>query len=648
MNILWLNWKDIQHPQAGGAEAVTDQIASRLVRDGNEVTLLSGGWRGCERETKIHGYKVVRLGNRVSLYWKAFRYYKKYLQDRTDIIIEEVNTIPFFSKFYAKNKKRVILMHQLAREIWFYQMPFPLDILGYSLEIPYLRFLRGEKVITISQSSKDDFIKFCGFKAEDISIIPLGIEIAPTESLGGVVKEQDPTLIYLGSIRAMKQPLEVLQAFKEAKKSVPNLKLWFAGSGEGSYFEYFKKEISQPDFTEDITYFGRVPAEKKKELVRKAHIIAVTSVREGWGLIVTEANSQGTPAVVYNVSGLRDSVRHNETGLVCSNNTPQNLSENIVALLKNKDMYARLQKNAWEWSKSLTPENSYQIFKNILFNDLNFGQKDLAESADMSLVSVIVPTKNSDKFLEACLKSIKNQAYKNIEIIVVDNNSSDKTIEIAKQYTDKVFTFGPERSAQRNFGAKQAKGKYLFFIDSDMELSPNVVSECVHKITANYLASIVPEQSFGKGFWAECKALERSFYVGVSWIEAARFFQKDAFEKVGGYDENLVSGEDWDLSQRAGKIGGIARINSYIFHNEGELSLKKYLKKKFYYARHLAKYSKKGHNGAKSKQFSPFLRFGLYLSHPIKLFKDPVVGLGMIFMKKCEFFVTFVGLLIYG
>jgi len=104
MKILWLNWKDIQHPQAGGAEVVTDQIASRLARDGNEVILLSGAGRGVKGD-QIHGYKVFRLGNKFSLYWKAFRYYKKYLQDWADIIIEEVNTIPFFLSFTRGTKK---------------------------------------------------------------------------------------------------------------------------------------------------------------------------------------------------------------------------------------------------------------------------------------------------------------------------------------------------------------------------------------------------------------------------------------------------------------------------------------------------------------------------------------------------------------
>jgi glycosyltransferase involved in cell wall biosynthesis len=271
------------------------------------------------------------------------------------------------------------------------------------------------------------------------------------------------------------------------------------------------------------------------------------------------------------------------------------------------------------------------------------------KNKNQPLVSVIVPTRNSAEFLDACLSSIKNQTYKNIEIIVVDNNSTDNTKEIAKKYTKNVFNKGPERSAQRNYGAKNAKGKYFLFIDSDMELTPKVVGDCVQKIQSDekIKALIIPEKSVGIGFWAQCKALERSFYVGVDWLEAARFFEKNLFQKMGGFNENLISAEDWDLSQRVSTFGKKGRINNFIFHNEGRPSLIQTLSKKFYYAKFIKKYQiEQKKSSFFLKQSSIIDRYKLFFSQPKKLFKNPLVGIGMIFMKTCEFGFGGVGYII--
>lgn len=265
------------------------------------------------------------------------------------------------------------------------------------------------------------------------------------------------------------------------------------------------------------------------------------------------------------------------------------------------------------------------------------------------LVSVIIPTYNSSKFLDACLSSIKDQTYKNIEILVVDNNSADNTKEIARKYTDKVFNKGPERSAQRNFGVKQSSGEFVLIIDSDMKLSSEVVSACALEIqeTSETKALIIPEESSGEGFWAKCKKLERSFYVGVDWMEAARFFRKEVYQSLGGYDENLVSGEDWDLSQRVKKTSTIGRIDPFIYHHEGKPTLIKILRKKYYYAQLLKRYTQKRENKQEAgNQTSILKRYQLFFSKPEKFFQNPIVWIGMIFMKTCEFGFGAVGYII--
>lgn len=266
-----------------------------------------------------------------------------------------------------------------------------------------------------------------------------------------------------------------------------------------------------------------------------------------------------------------------------------------------------------------------------------------------NLISVIIPTRNSEGTLEECLKAVKNQTYKDIEIIVVDRDSTDRTKKIAKQYTEKVFNKGPERCTQRNYAVEKSDGYYIFIIDSDMKLSPKVVECCLESIRCNpkNIGVIVPEESYGEGFWSQCKKLERSFYIGIPFMEAARFFKKDAFIKVGGYDEEMVSGEDWDLSQRIEKIGKISRINELIYHNEGKITLFKTLKKKYYYAIKFSKYLKKTDAAEKVRsQTSILARYKLFFRHPKKLFRNPLLGVGMIFMKSAEFGFGGLGLLI--
>lgn len=258
------------------------------------------------------------------------------------------------------------------------------------------------------------------------------------------------------------------------------------------------------------------------------------------------------------------------------------------------------------------------------------------------LVSVIVPTYNSAAYLAACLRSIKEQSYPNVELIVVDNNSTDQTKPIAAQYTGKVYNRGPERSAQRNYGVRRSQGEYVLIIDSDMELSRDVVLACVEKICALPAAKavVIPEESFGEGFWAQCKKLERSFYVGVDWMEAARFFPRAVFDEMEGYDEDNTGTEDYDLPLRIKARYGreaITSINQYIYHNEQKISLLKTCRKKFYYAGRLDRYrSIDANKAAFRKQANPLYRYALFFRRPSKLFRNPFIGIGMLLMKTCE------------
>ena len=249
-------------------------------------------------------------------------------------------------------------------------------------------------------------------------------------------------------------------------------------------------------------------------------------------------------------------------------------------------------------------------------------------------VSIVVPTRNSARTLGACLASIERQTHRNFEVIVVDNSSSDTTREIATEHGSIVLTAAPERSAQRNEGARHATGSHLLFIDSDMVLEPNVVRECVAATSAGAAAAIIPEVSFGEGFWARCKALERSLYVGDDDIEAARFYDRELFVQLDGFDEELNGPEDWDLSQRARHGGAVIdRTTSVINHDEGRLGLGAQLRKKYGYGKSYPAYRRK-HRGVAGRQ-SRLVR-PAFVRRREALARQPVTSVGMFAMKALE------------
>lgn len=258
----------------------------------------------------------------------------------------------------------------------------------------------------------------------------------------------------------------------------------------------------------------------------------------------------------------------------------------------------------------------------------------------MKLVSIIITTKNEEKNLERLLRSIDSQRYKKIETIVVDNNSSDKTTKIASKYTKKVFNKGPERSAQRNFGVKKARGMYVLILDADMELGRNVVRQCVEKIgSSKKIGTItIPEIPVAKTFWEKVKKHEREFYNldGDSDIEAARFFQKKLFNKVGGYDLEITGPEDWDLPERIHKLGyENARIKAKIKHYEKVPSLWSLMKKKYYYGLKAHVYFEKHDVELVSAKTIYFLR-PVFYKHWKKLLSKPLLSSAMLLMLISE------------
>lgn len=255
------------------------------------------------------------------------------------------------------------------------------------------------------------------------------------------------------------------------------------------------------------------------------------------------------------------------------------------------------------------------------------------------LVSVVIPTKNAVGTLQRCLASVAEQTYPALETIVVDNFSTDGSLEVAVKHGARVAQRGPERSAQRNHGIELAQGEFVLVLDADMTLSPTAVAASMQALGPGYDAAVLALEATGVGFWARCKWLERRCYDDVALVEAARLFRTDILRALQGYDEALYAFEDWDLHNRcltAGyKVARVARAQAVLRHDEGNLKLRDLLQKRCYYGRQMALYAAR-HPESARRQFGALSRLKVFAGQWRLLLRHPLLTVGLFTMKVLE------------
>lgn len=351
MHILILNWRDPKNPKSGGAEIVTMEHAKAWVKNGYQVTWFTSKFPGSSSVEKISGVKLVRRGNWLTVYvlavWYYFREGKQF-----DLVIDEIHGLPFFTPLYVK-KTKIAFIHEVATDIWDYMYPFPLNKVGRTMESLYLRLYRNIPFWTDAQSTVEDLEQH-GILKENCTVIACPATSQSVKTLPR--KEKNLTLIFVSRLVKMKGIEEVVKSFSLILQQVDKAKLWIVGWGEDKYLKRLKQTIAGYKIDDKITFWGALTEEKKLELMRRSHLLLHASVKEGWGLVVIESASQATPSVVYNVAGLRDSVKNGKTGIVLSENTPYEMARAVLLLIRNKKRYKAIQKNSLDWAKSLTWE----------------------------------------------------------------------------------------------------------------------------------------------------------------------------------------------------------------------------------------------------------------------------------------------------
>jgi glycosyltransferase involved in cell wall biosynthesis len=363
VRVLILNWKDLRHPDAGGAEVVAHEHARRLVARGHRVTWFCRAFAGCSPAETVDGIVITRRGGVLTTYGHGGAYY---LRTRPyDIVVDMVNTLCWQTPLYVRAPV-LAYVHQLAQEVLLYNLPRPVSWVAYGLErfqyFPY----RRTRFVCPSESTRRDLVEI-GIPGELVGIVPNGLDHArhlPAPER----RSPTPLFLFVGRLAPMKRARLCVEAMPAVLARRPDARLVLLGSGpEEARVRGMIAARGLEHAVELVTRDGlhrQSPAgDRKVELMQRAWALLLPSVKEGWGMVVIEAAACGTPSIVSNVSGLRDSVRADETGLVLAPDpAPGDLADAMLRLIDQENLRARLSHGALQWAGRFDWERSFERF----------------------------------------------------------------------------------------------------------------------------------------------------------------------------------------------------------------------------------------------------------------------------------------------
>jgi glycosyltransferase involved in cell wall biosynthesis len=369
MKILIFNWRDITNPQAGGAERYVHEIAKRLAKK-HEVTFWCGTFPGCKKEEEIDGVKIIRNGSGIkvgffdpAIYVLAgLDYLSKLKENSYDLVIDSVSGLPFFTPLFAR-KPKIAILHHLHKGIFFREVSFTAALISYFGEAAIPIFYKNVQFVTVSESSRRELINL-GISPSKIAVIHNGVDSSLFSRK--YQKSNYPHVIYFGRLKGYKRLELLIKAMKVVIKEVPDAKLTIAGSGDAkNKLINLVKELGLEKHS--VTFKGYVGEKERAELLGSAWVFVTPSLKEGWGITGIEANACGTPAIGYDVPGLRDSIKDEKTGfLVKKDGDTAELAETIVKVLENQKLRQELSRNAIDWSRNFSWDKTAEKFEQIM------------------------------------------------------------------------------------------------------------------------------------------------------------------------------------------------------------------------------------------------------------------------------------------
>ncbi len=371
ITILALSWRDIRSPKAGGAEVHTHEMLSRADKGKYRIYHFAPRYEGLPEREDIDGVTYIRHGNVFTVIPAAMRFYKKHRQS-IDFVIDQCNTHRFFTPFWVESQKRIFYIHQLTKEIWEYSAKFPLSKIGKLFEERFLRLNRHDPVITVSESTRDELAER-GYDKDKIKIIYNGVSFRPWKKEQWFPKEENPTFIYAGRYSPYKGIDVAVEALAHIKKENPCARLWIIGKKDPEYVDKNlmavceKNHLTWEDASGDnpagdIVSWGYVSEEKKLELLSRSWALLFPSIREGWGIPVTEAGCVGTPCIAFDSPGIREAVNYGKAGYLCRDNSVNGLADQMCAVLSDKTRYEEMRNSAYTFSSRFLWDETGNIF----------------------------------------------------------------------------------------------------------------------------------------------------------------------------------------------------------------------------------------------------------------------------------------------
>jgi glycosyltransferase involved in cell wall biosynthesis len=357
VNIAIFNWRDLGHPKHGGAEVATNLLATQLARRGHRVTWVSSSYPGAPPLQSGEGYDLVRFGNEVTCRFHALSWLRR--QSDVDVAIDEVNTLPFLSRL-AMPDRVVVWMLQLAREVWLAEAPPVIGHIGYVAEPALLSLYRRSPIVTISQSSAASFRKIGMRGTIDVAEImlqpPLDQTFMPEPGLIG----------FVGRLAPSKRIDHIISAVALLSERMPQARLLIIGSGPAREEARLRRKAAQLGVSSRVTFAGRVSSAERDRMMSEMDVLTMTSMREGWGLVVSEAARFGVPSIVYPVAGVVDSVVDGRTGLVTQREQPRDLALALERVVLNRTLRERLGRSAAEYLREFNEDRFVGRFESVL------------------------------------------------------------------------------------------------------------------------------------------------------------------------------------------------------------------------------------------------------------------------------------------